>query len=414
MASGIVGDGTLPIGRRVAQLRTRLGMSQQVFADRVGRSTSWVDKVERGVRSLDRLSVIGTVADALGVAPTVLLDQNTRGESATTIAPALERVRAVLACYDTPIADGRSPTKELVTRIGYAWAAYAHAQHQQVLATLPDLLTEARHARPVAVPAGPEPAADLLGRVYRLAARLLVKLGEPELAWLAADRAIATSAGDPRRTALAVIPMAQALRALDRGRLAMTATITAVHRLAPHPSREPAPTDAALAGTLLVQAALAAAGCGDASTAHDLTDRATDLTRPYGDQPHAGDDEVAFGPAAVDLARALVAVELGDNDHAIGTHVRVTGGEAWSRLPAEHRAAHLIDITRAYLNTGDHRAAGRALVTADRLAPAETRLRPAARTALTAVLRAGPPLADVTGLATTIGLIRAGSGAAAG
>ncbi|MFD0817245.1 LuxR C-terminal-related transcriptional regulator [Micromonospora zhanjiangensis] len=241
MASGIVGDGTLPIGRRVAQLRTRLGMSQQVFADRVGRSTSWVDK-------------------ALGVAPTVLLDQNTRGESATTIAPALERVRAVLACYDTPIADGRSPTKELVTRIGYAWAAYAHAQHQQVLATLPDLLTEARHARPVAVPAGPEPAADLLGRVYRLAARLLVKLGEPELAWLAADRAIATSAGDPRRTALAVIPMAQALRALDRGRLAMTATITAVHRLAPHPSREPAPTDAALAGTLLVQAALAAAG----------------------------------------------------------------------------------------------------------------------------------------------------------
>ncbi|MDI5941536.1 helix-turn-helix domain-containing protein, partial [Micromonospora sp. DH15] len=51
-----------PIGRRVAELRVSRGMSQQVFADRIGRSKSWVDKVERGVRTLDRFSVIETVA----------------------------------------------------------------------------------------------------------------------------------------------------------------------------------------------------------------------------------------------------------------------------------------------------------------------------------------------------------------
>lgn len=45
-------DAELPIGRRMAQLRIRRGMSQQVFADRLGRSKSWVEKVVRGVRTL--------------------------------------------------------------------------------------------------------------------------------------------------------------------------------------------------------------------------------------------------------------------------------------------------------------------------------------------------------------------------
>ncbi|MFC8901993.1 helix-turn-helix domain-containing protein, partial [Micromonospora sp. NPDC057140] len=35
--------GEVPIGRRMAELRARRGMSQQVFADRIGRSKSWVD-----------------------------------------------------------------------------------------------------------------------------------------------------------------------------------------------------------------------------------------------------------------------------------------------------------------------------------------------------------------------------------
>ncbi|GAB3800470.1 helix-turn-helix transcriptional regulator [Micromonospora zhanjiangensis] len=388
----------------MARLRTRLGISQQVFADRVGRSVSWVDKVERGVRRLDRVSVIELVAQALGVTPDLLLDQDPRPEPATGTAAAVDRVRAALACYDPPGAHRGPPppaTPELADQVGYAWAAYRHAQHPQVLRLLPDLLTAARRTPRSA------PTTDPLVRVYRLAAHVLVKLGEPDLAWLAADRAIGTAVSDPHRTGLAVIPLAQALRSLDRGRLALAATITAVHRLAPPPAREPAPAEAALAGTLLVQAALAAAGCGDASSAHELTVRATDLAHGYGDKlDHDGADELGFGPTVVEIARALVALELGDNERAIATHLEVTGSDRWPRLPAEHRAAHLIDITRAYLNVGDHRAAGHALVTADRLAPAETRLRPAARTALAAVLRAGPALADVTGLATAVGLMR--------
>src|SRR5687767_4456852 len=56
-----------PVGRKVAYWRTRRRMSQQVFADRLGKSKSWVDKVERGVRRLDKFSTIAEIADVLQV-----------------------------------------------------------------------------------------------------------------------------------------------------------------------------------------------------------------------------------------------------------------------------------------------------------------------------------------------------------
>ncbi|WP_050778057.1 helix-turn-helix domain-containing protein [Micromonospora sp. ATCC 39149] len=134
----------LPIGRRMAELRARRGMSQQVFADRIGKSKSWVDKVERGVRTLDRLSVIETVAGALGVAPNVLNTDKTRREPGTDIGAAVERIRAALARHDPPEAD--SPTvRQLDDQAGYAWAAYRNGHHPQVLRILPDLLAGTRH-----------------------------------------------------------------------------------------------------------------------------------------------------------------------------------------------------------------------------------------------------------------------------
>ncbi|MBQ0906762.1 helix-turn-helix domain-containing protein [Micromonospora sp. U21] len=396
----------LPIGRRVAELRARRGMTQQVFADRVGKSKSWVDKVERGVRNLDRLSAIEAVARALGVAPSVLLRGKTRPEPATDVGGAVERVREALARHDVHGfgSDGpRAPSsvRDLDHQVGYAWTAYRNGHHLQVLRMVPDLLGDSRrvcHAQ-----AAEASAADLLVRVHRLAAQVLVKLGESNLAWLAADRAMTAAAGDPRRVGLAAISLAQALRALRRGRLAMTAALIAVHQLDPAPSRERPPEEVALTGTLLIEAALAAAACGDVAAA-DLTVRAAHLASVYGDQHHRDDDGIGFGPTAVELARAITALSVGDHHRAIAIHRRATSAEVWQRLPAEHRAAHLIDVTRAHLDLGDARAAGRALVTADGIAPAEVRIRPAARAALTAVLRAGPTPADVARLAATVGL----------
>ncbi|MFG1777008.1 helix-turn-helix domain-containing protein [Micromonospora sp. NPDC049048] len=367
----------LPIGRRVAQLRARRGMSQQVFADRIRRSKSWVDKVERGVRTLDRLSVIETVAGALGVTPGVLLAGKVRRAAGADTGGAVDQVRAALARYDFPGAgsDGQPPSvQDLDHQAGYAWTAYRNGHHPQVLRMLPDLLDGSRRAcHPQSENA---PAADLLVRVYRLAAQVLVKLGEADLAWLAADRAMSAAAGDPRRAGLAAVSLAQALRALRRGRLAMTATRTAVHHLDLARSPDCPAGGPALAGTLLTEAALAAAACADAVAAGDLIGRTGHLAAAHDGRHHADLDGIGFSPITVELARALIAMHLGDHHQAITIHREATGDDAWHLLPAEHRAAHLIDITRAHLDLGDPGAAGRALVAADAIAPARSGCAP--------------------------------------
>ncbi|WFE23596.1 helix-turn-helix domain-containing protein [Solwaraspora sp. WMMD937] len=399
----------LPIGRRIAQLRTRRGLTQQVFADRIGKSHSWVDKVERGIRSLDRISVVHTVAAVLGVTPETILGPTTtsRPEPTTnTTAAAVEHLRAALARYDTPTPDQPTPpVDDLHHRIQYAHTAYQHAHYPQLLRMLPDLLTRTRHTT-AHFDAPSDTAGYLLTRVYRLTAHLLTKLDEPHLAWLAADRAIATANGHPRHTAAAAIALTQALRALHRPTLATRAALTAVPLITPATTDHPAPDDHAIAGTLLIEAALAAATGNDPTTAHQLTDHADTLAATISHHqrhPDHGDTTTAFGPTAVTLARAHLATTLGDPHQAITHHQHATAGHGWRELPAEHRAAHLIDITRAHLDTGNPTAAARAIITADQIAPAETRTRPTAHTAVATLLQTAPT-PDLTRLATTIGL----------
>src|SRR3979409_1975013 len=92
----------LPIGRRVADWRGRRKMSQQVFADRLGKSKSWVDKVERGVRRLDKFSVVYEISDVLQVDVQLLLgkEPERRPDSINCIDQVeIEEIRAALERY---------------------------------------------------------------------------------------------------------------------------------------------------------------------------------------------------------------------------------------------------------------------------------------------------------------------------
>ncbi|EEP74061.1 hypothetical protein MCAG_04388 [Micromonospora sp. ATCC 39149] len=111
----------------------------------------------------------------------------------------------------------------------------------------------------------------------------------------------------------------------------------------------------------------------------------------------------AFGPTAVNLARAA-ALELGAARDAVAWHERTTRRDAWRWLPAEHRAAHLLDAAWAYLQIDDPRNAGRALLDAERTAPAELRHRPAARDVIAWVARDRHASATVIQLALTLNL----------
>ncbi|SCL35704.1 Transcriptional regulator, contains XRE-family HTH domain [Micromonospora nigra] len=378
----------LPIGRRVARWRVRRGMTQQVFADRLGKSKSWVDKVERGARRLDRYPTVQQIAEVLRVDPMVLLGQHRPPHQRDARTPdGVDGIRAALARYDRepghPV-----PGVEVRRQVEYAWSSYQHAHYAQLVRAVPGLLAavQGSSGREVLVPA------------YRITASVLVKLGAADLGWLAADRAMGAAGGDAVLAATAAVSVGQALRAQGRHRLALAATLAAASRLGTGPQ------EVAVHGTLLLQAALAAAGCGEQGRCAELTGRAAGLAA----RMRAGEDpqRTAFGPAAVELAQVVTAIEAGDAGAAVRGHSAVLRRDGWRRLPAEHRGAYLVDVARAYLQIGDLRGAARALVDADAIAPAEVRCRPVARTVIAEIAQRHPAPAGVARLASLVGLTR--------
>ncbi|WFE99090.1 helix-turn-helix domain-containing protein [Micromonospora sp. WMMD964] len=413
----------IPIGRRVASWRVRRSMTQQMLADRLRRSKSWVDKIERGARTLDRYSVIQELAHVLRVEPEVLLGQPQTTPAGTP--DGVDDIRAALARYDIPEAPPQ--TDDLRRQVGHAWLSYQHAHYGQLVRVVPGLLDAARAAQ----------SAEVLVQAYRITSSLLVKLGEADLAWLAADRAMSAAGDDPILAASATISVAEALRANNRNPLALRAALPTANRLLPARSlpvdhdvggsdgdqtdRQPhdqcgggggggafaaagSPGEWAVGGTLLVQAALAAAGCGEHRRADELTGRAAGVAASLRgcDDTH----RTSFGPVSVELARVLIAAQRGDAAEALRRHSSVVRREGWRRLPAEFRGAYLVDVARAYLHLGDLRSAARALVDADSVAPAEVRCRASARTVIADVARTQPAPAGVARLATLVGLAR--------
>ncbi|MGC5031372.1 helix-turn-helix domain-containing protein [Micromonospora sp. DT229] len=395
-------ESEVPVGRRVAYWRVRRRMSQQVFADRLGKSKSWVDKVERGVRALDKVSTLRDIAAALRIDQAMLLGQDSRPVEVTTRVEGVESIRAALCAYDIafdrPTA-GRNPPDgaALARSVAHAWTSYQLARYPPLIGLLPGLVAGAQrgYARE------PQEGRVSLVEAYRVTASLLVKLGEAELGWLAADRAMSVAAGDPVLVAAATVQLGQVLRAGGRAREAGRATLAAAYRIGQADSD---PARLSLCGTLLVQAALAAARHGDEPAAAARLDEAADLAAEVGDghdHQHTG-----FGPTAVALAGVTVAVESGTTDAAIARHEEAIGRDGWRWLPPEHRAAHLIDVARAYLQDADPVGAGRVLLEADRIAPAEVRHRPAARQVLADTLRHPDAPVTILALAATLGVTR--------
>jgi transcriptional regulator with XRE-family HTH domain len=403
----------LPIGRRVAYWRTRRKMSQQVFADRLGKSKSWVDKVERGVRRLDKFSVVHEMADVLQVDAQMLLGRapERRPESASCVDQVeVEEIRAALERYDQINGFFHPPAEppvlaEMHKAVGHAWLTYQHAKYGVLARALPRLLRDAQAAdNAYAGTDGAGEAAHLLGQVHQVASSSLRKLGEYQLAWLAADRSmsVARRTGDQLLAGTASFRIGLALLALGRSRPALEVNVNLANRLAPA-SGEATPQRLSVYGMLLLQGAVAAARIGDSATTRDLLDEADQAAAALGgDQNHYW---TCFGPTNVRLHRVAAAIELGDAALAVKEHDLLDPAGFAGLLP-ERRAHHFLDMARGYAQIGDVDRAGEMLMAADRLAPSEVRCRPIAHEVLTDVLRRshGAPPAGVTELAEDIGI----------
>jgi transcriptional regulator with XRE-family HTH domain len=91
-----MGDDARLVGDRIAYHRKRLGLSQVEFAGLVGRSESWVSQVERGVRPVDRMSVLQKVSDVLNVPVSELRGQDDGQPEAAERPEAFDLIRAAL------------------------------------------------------------------------------------------------------------------------------------------------------------------------------------------------------------------------------------------------------------------------------------------------------------------------------
>jgi transcriptional regulator with XRE-family HTH domain len=403
----------LPIGRRVAYWRGRRRLSQQVFADRLGKSKSWVDKVERGVRRLDKFSVIHEIADVLQLDVQVLMgrDPARRPDTVNCIDQIeLDEIRAALERYDRvgPLyqpAAQPPPLTEVRKSVDHAWQTYSHVRYGMLARTLPRLLRDTQAADVAYDGDQGREAAHLLGQVYQIASSALRKLGEHELAWLAADRAMTAAyrADDDLLAGIATHRIGMSLVALGRFRSALEVTVNVANKLAPGPGQPATAERLSVYGVLLLQAAMAAARLGDAATVGDLVAAADDAATVVGDDRNHY--WTSFGPTNVAFYRAAAATEMGEGGRALETNATIAP-DAFDAMIPERRAHHLLDISRALAQVGAIDKASETLVEADRLAPAEIRCRPLAHEVVLDVLRRsrGVPPARVAELAEQIGV----------
>ncbi|WP_431905614.1 helix-turn-helix domain-containing protein [Micromonospora carbonacea] len=393
----------LTIGERVAWYRYRRGLSQEVLAGLIGRTADWLGKVENNRIELDRLSVIKSLAEVLDVSLGDLLGEPSlldwTSDSGTATVPAL---RAALMNYRAlgPFSGdlGAEPPTiaALKKQVGALWDAYQESRFGYVTGRLPDLLDRAQAAADHHDGDDQDNARRLLGLAYQLAATQLTKLGESDLAWIAADRGVAAvrPTGDPLITGSLFRSVGHALHATGRYAEAVRLTEDAASYLEPH-LKHATPELLSVYGTLFLSGSMAAARANDAGTTRTFLAAADQAAGQLGaDANHLW---TAFGPTNVAIHRVATAAELGDLQVAIdlGPRVDTTG------LPMERRVRHALEVARAYSSWNRVNDAQTALLDAEQMAPEQVRHHFLSRQlALTWIRRQrGKPSAELVGLA---------------
>lgn len=388
------------LGRRIAYWRRRRGLTQQILADRIGRSTSWLRKVESGARSADRLFVLDALCEALGVDLHTLIGEEPTRSTARCIDDAqVEQIRDAMERYPLDPDPEPADLPRLRRQVAYAWNAFEIADYGVISQVLPETIANAQSAHSAL---GSEESARLLAEVYQITASTLRKLGEYALSWLAGDRGmmVARQIGDPSLVVAAGWRIANALLSMGRATSALGMLMDLGGRLSADLDREEHRT---LYGHVLLQAAMAAAATGSRRQVRELIGEAREAARFVA----AGSNHywLSFGSenAAIHEVAALVA--LGEGGLAVEV-AQAVDRDAFTGLRRERRAAFLVDVARGYSQAGRRDDALRTLLDAEQVASREVRCRPLAQAAIADLLRRtrGPAQSGLVRLAARAGV----------
>ncbi len=356
------------VGQRVATERKVAGLSQAQLAGRSRYSLSMVKAVEQG-REVASPGFIGAVAKALGIEPEQLTGtpfRETLDQEGTL--DGLAELRAIMSEGDYVRGSEPRPRNELAADLRSINDDDRAGRSRQALARLPELIRALYGASSI----DPDPEIySLLADAYNAADRLCRRFGYMAMTIPAVDRFewAAARSGDPLNTALGKIMRTRLLMYYDNTDLALELVDDAV-------ATSEGGTEGALSvwGAAHLAGAVVAARGRRLDTARDHIAAARDIatrikreTRSY---------ETLFGPANTEIHSIGVELEAGDPGIAART------GSALVLPPTivHSRAGHLWqDVARAWLLTGKPDMALKALNTARKVAPQQTKLHPGVR-----------------------------------
>lgn len=459
MGRALEPDGDRP-GQVVRSARLRSGLTLAELGDQTGYSAAQVSRYERGITPLTDVAVLRRFAGALAIPPGELglaaapsrvaaergwitavrtmswrpaestvagklggRDDDVRrrqllaalGAAAASVAgsrvaaaaprtvPADSRVGELLVSRvrDAMLGLAPVPSKASIAAVHAgldgALADFRGSQYSRLSVSLPRLIS-AGHV--LAVSRDSRERDALLTGIYTLTTRMLIKLDDQQLGWMAADRArvLASSGGDP----LAMGEASRNLAVLARkaGWHDQAASIALAAAASPLLSG-PGARLAAERGLLIQSAAYTAARAGDRDTMRELTDEAASIAAGLGERVLLRDHGGGFTPATVELHRVSAENYAGDPGAAVAAALRIVPAS----LPTtERRARYWTDTARAYKSWGRRDDCVSALMAAEREAPEETHARPAVRDLVSGLLVTGPTSRELRGLAVRCGI----------
>jgi transcriptional regulator with XRE-family HTH domain len=374
------------IGQRLREIRYWRGKSLRVVAELAGISESYLSRLERGERQVDRRSQLEALAAALEVAPGELtgVHELTSAEGMGEVHTAVVALRVALAdnALDDPADDASRPWPELVATLQRVNSELRPAADYAGMGlVLPTLITDL-HAVAAGDPAYRRDALGGLLDVYTAATFTAKHLGEPDLAAVAAmhARAVAAELDSPAHTALAELLRAQAVSSPARAR-SMALAARAVDRVAPCVGSDP---DAAeMYGMLHLTCALNAAALRRPVESAEHQAEAADVAARVGAGTNFGHQ--CFGLPNVGFWRVTLAVERGEGGKVRELARDIDPAAVSSRT---RRAGFYSDLGRGLATERAQRQqAVAALRTAERLAPQRVRANPFVRETVTDLMR---------------------------
>ncbi|MER6128306.1 helix-turn-helix transcriptional regulator [Streptomyces sp. NPDC001795] len=394
------------LGRKIAFHRKRRGLSQKEFAGLLERSEAWVSQVERGVRRIDRMTVLEKVADVLEVPVAELAAEAPIVASVAEGEPAgASRLRLVLsAAHSLKAVLGQKDTSPdvpaLRAEVDRAWSL-THQGNYADLAELLESLVPRLESATRSVPEADRPELfRLLAVMYHTCSGALANMGEPEAAWIAVDRAVvaAERANDPLLMAAGEFRLS--LVFLGARHFEQAAQVSGSAADALGPLADSGQVEAvALRGALTLQRAVAAARLNLADDAYGYLRDAREMAAQVGDGRN--DYNTEFGPTNVGLHEVAVAVDLGD----AGVALRAAQAVDASGLSAERQTRFQIDVARAYAQRRQVADAVSALVKARELSPELVRSLPLVKQLAADLLTMSqPPSEELRALARELGV----------